>query len=304
MKSSSDILISIIIVTSGSKNYLWRCIDSIKAQSYPNLEIIVIDNSLNSELSIKIRESFPFLSLYSNLENLYYGVSLNKGIKVSHGEFVLCLNDDVVLNQDFIRQSLKGFLIKDNVGMVSGKILRMDGLTLDSTGLFLSLWYTAKERGYGRIDTGKFEKPGFIFGVSGAAAFYRRKMLEEIEQGGNYFDPDFRMFYEDLDISWRASKCGWKAYYIPAAKVFHARGGSLRPESGLDKPIARKYLNDEMHSDLIKNRYLAILKNATIFGFFMHIIPIILYDFCAWGYVLFFRRKVVSIFLRNLKCRF
>ena len=304
MKSSSSILVSIVIVTSGSKNYLWHCIDSVKAQSYPDLEVIVIDNSLNTELSIKIRESFPFLRLYSNPQNLFYGVSLNKGIELSHGEFVLCLNDDVVLGQDFIREALKGFLIKDNVGMVSGKIIRMDGLILDSTGLFLSPWYSAKERGYGQKDMNKFKKPGFIFGVSGAAAFYRKKMLEDIKQGGDYFDPGFRMFYEDLDISWRANRRKWKAYYIPAAKVFHVRGGSLRPDHGLNAPMARKYLNDELHSDLIKNRYLAILKNATLFGFIIHLVPMVLYDFCAWGYVLFFRPKVAKIFLRNLRLRF
>lgn len=191
MKSSSSILVSIIIITSGSKNYLWHCINSIKAQSYPDLEVIVIDNSLNPDSSAKIRESFPFIRLYSNPKNLYYGVSLNKGIQLSHGEFVLCLNDDVVLGQDFISQACKGFLVKDSVGMVSGKILRMDGLTLDSTGLFLSFWYSAKERGYGQIDVGRFEKSGFIFGVSGAAAFYRKKMLEDIKEGEDYFDPGF-----------------------------------------------------------------------------------------------------------------
>ena len=304
MKSSSGILVSIVIVTSGSKDYLWHCLDSVKAQSYSDLEVIVIDNSLKSSFSAEIRGSFPFIKLYSNPQNLYYGVSLNQGIGLSHGEFILCLNDDVVLGQEFIRQALKGFLVKDNVGMVSGKILRMDGLILDSTGLFLSFWYSAKERGYGQIDAGKFGKSGFIFGVSGSAAFYRKKMLEDIKQGQDYFDPDFRMFYEDLDVSWRANNRGWRAYYIPAAKAFHVRGGSLRPDCGLDKPIARKYLNDELHSDLIKNRYLTILKNANFVSFLMHLIPIILYDFCAWGYVLFFRPKVAKIFLRNLKCGF
>lgn len=303
MKNNSNILVSIVIVTSGSRDYLWHCLDSIKTQSYTDLEIVVIDNSLNPGFAAKIRESFPSIKLYSAPQNLYYGVALNKGIELSHGEFILCLNDDVVLDQDFICQALKGFLVKDNVGMISGKILRMDGSTLDSTGLFLSFWYSAQERGYGQIDVGKFEKPGFIFGVSGAAAFYRKKMLEDIKQGDqDYFDPDFRMFYEDLDISWRANNRGWRAYYIPTAKVFHVRGGSFRPENGLDKSIARKYLSDELHSDLIKNRYVTIFKNTTCVAFFMHIAPIILYDFCAWGYVLFFRPKVAKIFLRNLKC--
>ena len=301
MKDNSTILVSILVVASGSEDYLWCCLDSIKAQSYSDLEVIVIDNFLNPSTSDKIRESFPFVKLYSNSQNLYYGVSLNKGIGLSHGEFVLCLNDDVVLGPDFIRQALKGFQVKDSVGMVSGKILRRDGLTLDSTGLFLSFWYSAKERGYAQVDTGKFERPGFIFGVGGAVAFYRKKMLEDIKQGQDYFDPDFRLFYEDLDISWRANNRGWKGYYIPTAKAFHVRGGSFRPDHGLDKPIARKYLNDELHSELIKNRYLTISKNSSPVGFFMHLVPIILYDFCAWAYVLFFRPEVVKLFLRNLK---
>ena len=305
LKSRTGILVSIIIVTSGAKDYLWHCLDSVRRQSYPNLEVMVIDNSLNPDFSAKICESFSFVRLYSNPQNLYYGVSLNKGIALSQGEFILDLNDDVVLDQDFIHQALKGFSVKNNIGMASGKILRRDGLTLDSTGLFLSFWYSAKERGYGQKDVGKFEKPGFIFGVSGSVAFYRKKMLEEIKQGyGDYFDPAFRMFYEDLDISWRANNCGWRAYYIPTAKAFHVRGGSFRPENGLNEPFARKYLNHELHCDLIKNRYLTILKNAHCLSFVMHLVPIILYDFCAWGYVLFFRPKVAKIFLRNLKCYF
>lgn len=302
MKSNLSELVSIVIVTSGSRDYLWHCLDSVKVQNYLDLEVIVIDNSINSDFSAKIVERFPFIILNSNSQNLYYGVSLNEGIRLSHGKFVLCLNDDVILAQDFISQALKGFLVADNVGMVSGKILRMDGLTLDSTGLFLSIWYSAKERGYGQRDVGRFEKSGFIFGISGCAAFYRKEMLEDIKQGENYFDPGFCMFYEDLDISWRAQNRGWKAYYVPAAKLFHVRGGSLRSVGGLNKSIARRFLDDELHADLIKNRYLTIWKNANPISFFMHLIPIILYDFFAWAFVLFFRPKVAKVFLGNLKC--
>jgi len=301
MKDNPDISVSIVIVTSGSRDYLRYCLDSVKTQSYPDCEIIVIDNSLNPSLSDNIRSSYPSIKVCSNQQNLYYGISQNLGIGMSCGEFILCLNDDVVLDENFICQGLKGFLIKDNVGMVSGKILRPDGLTLDSTGLFLSLGYSARERGYGKIDTGRFEKPGFIFGVSGSVAFYRRKMLEDIKEGQNYFDPRFCMFYEDLDVSWRANRRGWKTYYAPLAKAFHVRGGSLRQGGGLDKSFARRYISDELHGELIKNRYLTILKNAKPFILFLHLIPIWLYDLCAWGYVLIFRPKVVRIFLSKLR---
>ncbi len=279
-----------------------RCLDSVKAQSHPDAEVIVIDNSRDPDFSARIRGSFPFIELYSSPQNLYYGPSLNKGIQLSRGEFILCLNDDVFLDKEFVNKALKGFLVKDTIGMVSGKILRPDGSTLDSTGLFLAPWRTARERGYGRPDKGQFEKSGFIFGVSGAAAFYRKKMLEEIRQGRDYFDPDFRMFYEDLDIAWRAKRAGWKGYYIPRAVAYHVRGGTVRKSRGINKPYARRYLSDELHSDLIKNRYLTIIKNASGFNFFLHLPAMAFYDFIMWAYILLFKPRLIKIFLLNLNC--
>ena len=297
-------LVSIVIVTAGAKDYLWRCLDSIKAQSFSNLEIIVINNSFNPDFTARIPGYSDLIKLYSPAQNLFYSASLNKGIELSRGDFILCLNDDIVLDKEFIRETLKGFLLKDSVGMVAGKMLRQDGLTLDSAGLFLSIWRTARERGYGRLDVGQFERNEFIFGVSGAAAFYRKKMLEEIKDSQGYFDADFRMFYEDLDISWKANQRGWQAYYIPKAIAYHVRGGSFRPESGLGRAFARRYLNDELHSDLIKNRYLTILKNETRLSLLWHLLPIMLHDLCAWTYVLFFRTRVIKIFLADSKCFF
>ncbi|MDD5116445.1 MAG: glycosyltransferase family 2 protein [Candidatus Omnitrophica bacterium] len=299
-----DIAVSIIIVTSGSGDYLKAALASVKEQDYRNQETIVVDNSLNPQLPLAVNSLLPSARVCSNSRNLYYGASQNIGIMMSRGEFVLCLNDDVVLDRSFISQALKGFLLSDEIGMVSGKILRMDGLTLDSAGLFLTASYSAGERGYGRIDSGKFEKSGFIFGVSGAAAFYRRSMLEDIKSRGEYFDPALRMFYEDLDLAWRANKRGWKGYYIPSARAFHVRGGSWRPPRGLNKPVARKYVSDQLHYELIKNRYLVILKNARLFALLLHLLPVLLYDLCAWGYVLAFRPKVAGMFLSSLKSVF
>ncbi len=301
MEGTQDILVSAIIVTIGVKDYLRHCIDSLKLQSHSPLEIIVMDNSLNSRFTDQMHKAFPGVKIYSNARNLYYGASLNKGINLSRGRFILCLNDDVVLERDFIEQALEGFTARENVGMVSGKILRMDKSTLDSTGLSLSFWYSARERGYGLRDTGRFDHSGIVFGVSGSAAFYSRRMLEDIKERDGYFDTGMRMFYEDLDLSWRAHRRGWKAYYVPAARAFHARGGSCRTEPGLGKPVARRHISDDLHADLIKNRYLAILKNAGTFSILAHLIPIIMYDFCVWGFVLFFRPNVLKLCLRDLR---
>ena len=122
MKNSQGSLVSVIVVTAGAKNYLARCLNSLMIQSYPNLEIIVMDNSRNANLVNEIRRSFPLVKLYSNQENLYYGAALNQGISLSQGEFILCLNDDVVLDEKFIQEALGGFRVNRNIGLVSGKI--------------------------------------------------------------------------------------------------------------------------------------------------------------------------------------
>ncbi len=295
----SNKIVSIIIVTKGTKHYLSSLINSIKQQSYSDFEIVVIDNSVNIDFKRHISESYPGITTYTGAKNLFYCEALNKGISLSKGDFILCLNDDVTLGKDFIKETLKGFNLSKKIGMVSGKILRADGITLDSTGLFLTPMRTAKERGYGKKDTGKFEKKQYIFGVNGAVAFYRKEMLEAIKLGAEYFDQDFHIFYEDLDIAWRAQNLGWQAYYVPQAIAYHIRGGTVRACRGINKRYARHYLNDELTLDLIKNRYLAIIKNDTLLKFLLYLPIILVYELFTYTYLLLFRFSLVKKLLRS-----
>ncbi|MFH0984790.1 MAG: glycosyltransferase family 2 protein [Candidatus Omnitrophota bacterium] len=292
--------VSVIVPTRGRNDFFVACLESLRRQTCPPAEVILVNNAMDATVEPKAREAYPSVKIVIPEKNLYYGESLNRGIALSQGELVLCLNDDATLADDFISKALNGFAVSETVGMVSGKILRPDHRTLDTTGLFLSVSRTARERGYGCLDRGQFEKEGFIFGVGGAVAFYRRKMLEEIKEGASFFDPAFRMFYEDLDLSWRAHHRGWKAYYVPTAVACHVRGGSVRRESGQGKPLARRYLSDEFYMDLIQNRYRTIVKNESILGFCLHLIPMLFYDIFAWCHVLFFRPRVIGIFFSRL----
>jgi len=297
----SNKLVSIIVVEGGAKNYLPSLLDSIKQQTYSHLEIKLIDNSLDPIFSQKILKRYPTIDIYQSQKNIFYCQALNIGIRKSKGDFILCLNDDVILDQRFIKEALSAFEIDHKIGMVSGKILRSDKLTIDSAGLFLSLWRSAKERGYGLEDKGQFEKQEYIFGVNGAVAFYRREMLENIKIESEYFDEDFRMFYEDLDVAWRAQRSGWKAYYMPRAIAYHVRGATARQGSGIDKPYGRKYLNDDLHIDLIKNRYLTLIKNESFLSFFLHLPFIYCYDLIVWGYILFFKPCMLKKLFFKLK---
>ncbi|MFA4888718.1 MAG: glycosyltransferase [Candidatus Omnitrophota bacterium] len=271
----SSQLVSIIVVSAGSNAYLKPCLDSLEQQSHQNKEVIVIDNSLLEE-------------------PLSYCAALNKGIGKAKGDFILCLNDDVSLDKDFIREALRGFLLSEKIGMVSGKILRPDAKIIDSTGLFLSPWRTPMERGYNLLDKGQFENKGYIFGVSGAAAFLRKAMLEAIKDNYGYFDLRFGFFFEDLDLAWRANRFGWQGYYIPAAIAYHVRGATARKASGINKPFARRYLDASMQACLLKNRYLTLLKNESWPDFILHLPLIIIHDCAMWAYALFFTPAAIK----------
>jgi len=300
----SNIKVSVIIVTRGLGDYLTSCLDSMRQQRYRNFEIIVIDNSNSPVFSQKMASGYPEVKLYSQGENLFYCQALNKGIEEGSGEFILCLNDDVVLDEMFMEEALKAFDTDELIGIVSGKILRADARTIDSTGLYLSIWMSARERGYGRKDRGQFEQAGYIFGVNGAVAFYRKAMLDEVKIDAEYFDHDFRIFYEDLDLAWRAQRLGWKGYYIPRAIAYHVRGATVRAAQGINKGFARRYLSKDLQFDLVKNRYLTIIKNITLRELVLRLPFIMIYDIFVWLHILLSRPALIkTIFLKPIPVR-
>src|SRR3989338_5914716 len=123
MQNKSNRIVSVVIVTFGIKDYLNPCLDSVEGQTFPPTEIIVVDNSLSPNFSQEAKERHPNVKICPSQKNLFYCAALNKGIEMGKGDFILCLNDDVILERGFIGEALKGFSIDERIGMVSGKIL-------------------------------------------------------------------------------------------------------------------------------------------------------------------------------------
>lgn len=289
-------LVSAIIVTKGSGDYLRSALDSLRQQQGCRLEIILVDNSPDPRPARDLAGEDPALRLAVSGRDAGYAGALNTGIAMSAGEFVLCLNDDVVLQRRFVDEALRGFSVDRRVGMVSGMCLRWDEQTVDTTGLSVSPFCSAKDRGYGSKDKRRFQKEGFIFGVNGAAAVYRRAMLEDVKIGDEYFDGDYHIFYEDLDIAWRAHKRGWKAYFVPQAVAYHARGGTVRKGRGIGRPRARSYLDDDRYFDLVRNRYLTIIKNAAVWDLAWRLPFLLVYEALTWAHIACTRRSMFAKF--------
>ena len=295
-------LVSVVIVTCGTKDYFLSCLDSVFRQTYPSLEVILIDNSMTPAVAARTFAAYPSVRIVSTGRNLYYCEALNRGISKSRGAYVLCLNDDVRLEPSFLLEAMQGFNASSQIGVVTGKLLRPDGATIDSAGMSLTLWRTPQERGYGQLDRGQLDRPGAVFAVNCAAALFRRAMLEDVREGDDWFDPDFRIFFEDLDICWRGQRRGWGAYYTPRALAYHVRGGTVRQDSGEGRPLARKYLSDDINAILLRNRYLVLLKNEKAWRLLLCFLPLLGYELLAWAYVLIYRRQVIRLFWSERSC--
>jgi GT2 family glycosyltransferase len=280
------------IVVYQRPDHVVQCLRSLEAQILALCEVIVVDNSLDRRFAERLRADFPRIRWLKPSRALSYGASLNAAIAVACGAYILCLNDDAALEPGYLSEAIHGFDQGLGVGMVSGKILRPDKVTLDSTGLFLSPVYTAQERGYGHRDDGSFDHPGPVFGVSGAVALYRREALDSVQGPSGPFVPRFGFFYEDLDLAWRLQRRGWKGFYASKARATHVRGATVRLGKGAGRWPARRYLSDDLHVDLVVNRYRTILSNERWPRFLLHLPLFIGYELALWTALFLFWPRV------------
>ncbi|MBU3912022.1 MAG: glycosyltransferase family 2 protein [Candidatus Omnitrophica bacterium] len=279
-------MISIIIANYNKKDLLKRCMDSVRGQGFKDIEIIVVDNASTDGSVEMVAGYYPEAKLIRNTRNLLFCRAHNQGIDASKGNFILCLNNDVMLDKDYLKEALSAIGQDARIGMVSGKILRMDKTTIDSTGLFVGRNRKAIERGYRKIDRGQYDRPGYVFGVSGSCAFFRKRTLVDVKDEYGYFDERFGFYYEDLDLCWRAQRKGWKAYYTPKAVACHVRAATaLIYKVGTRKRWNLPYLQPGLEARYIKNRYRCVRKNDSAVKFLINLPFIILYELKLWTYL-------------------
>lgn len=258
--------ISVVIVSWNAADRIRRCLKSINAQTFKEFETIVVDNGSEDVTTEIIRNKFPWVKLIERHNNEGFGGANNVGILASSGRYVITLNDDLILDKDFIKNLVDAIRsAPTDIGMVACRMLRSGTNLIDSTGLVLSKTRRFYDRGSGEKDTGQFNETSYVFGPCAGAALYKRDLLEEIKHEGGYFDADFFLLIEDFDIAWRAQIKGWKSIYAPAAICFHDRG------------ISRKK-SDYLQFLSFRNRYYLIIKNEDVVNLLIDLPRFIIYD--------------------------
>jgi GT2 family glycosyltransferase len=260
--------VAVVIVSWNCSAYLSDCLTSLRSLARRPKEVVVVDNGSRDGSPEIVREGFPEVRLIEAGDNLGFCRANNLGIGATRAPFVLVLNPDTRLSPGFLDELLPAFE-DPRVGIAAGKLVRFDERTLDSCGQSLARSRQPVDRGYGDSDRGQYDTDSEVFGACGAAALYRRAMLESIADPGEaYFDEAFFAFYEDLDLAWRARKAGWKAVYRHRAVGLHARGGTSRLRGLLTRVAAMLGRSPAIRYHIVKNRYLTILRNDTLGDYF------------------------------------
>ncbi len=301
-------LVSVNILTWNGEKYIKDCLNSVFNQTYPNLEILITDNN-SDDNTVKyindIKDNYKNLKVFSNPKNIGFAAGHNQIIKKSKGDFVFCLNQDVVLNNDFILNIIKLFKKDKNIASIQGKLLRWQkGLPIsndysdyhvshiiDTVGLLFLKNRRIVNKGQGEIDQGQFEKVEEIFGPDGATPVYRRKALEDIKINDEYFDEDFFAYKEDVDLAWRLRLYGWKSFYQPKSIAYHDRtAGDSFALDYISIIKERLKISKFGKYSAFKNQRLMQIKNEQIGSFIKYFPYFLLKEIGSWGYVLLFER--------------
>lgn len=248
-------MFSIVIVNYDGMPYLPSCLEAIRRQTYAGgVEIIAVNNR-STDGSLDFLRRQPDVQVIDPGRNLGFSRGQNLGIRAGRGEYVLCLNFDCCLEPDFLARVAGVFQSQPAVGAVSGRLRKLvDGRKsefIDSTGISFHRCFPA-DRGEWSADDAAWQVPDAIFGPSGAAACYRRAALEDVRYEDEYFDEDFFIYCEDIDLAWRLNLAAWQCRYEPLALAYHERG-STRKASAWER---RNYLVTGF-----RNRLLAMYKN-------------------------------------------
>jgi GT2 family glycosyltransferase len=307
------------IIAWNERKYLPDLIKSLKAQTYHDFSVRLLDNGSTDGTAEYIREVMPKSLVVCNKKNLGFAEGHNQLIRFtlnhlqSDASAILIANADMIFAPDTIENMVS--MLKDGVDAVQPKIHRAFGENIgdeyleetvksdviDTTGLSVSKSWRMSDRGAGELDHGQFDNKINIFGPSGTMALFSVTCVRDLMLGNDFFDSDFFAYREDCDLAWRMQKRGRKTVFAPKAIAYHYRGMyGAQKQSWIQRLKNRKSQNPFFAAYSTRNQLFVLIKNLTIMDFLLGFPYIIFNEFGRVIYALLFedssRRRMIEIF--------
>jgi O-antigen biosynthesis protein len=234
--------LSVIIVSYNVRNFLSECLVSVdRATAGTESEIFVIDNNSSDGSSEMVRKQFPHVRLISNKINLGFSKANNQARDLATGEYILFLNPDTLVGEETFKVCTRFMDLHPDAGAMGVKMIDGKGNYLPEskrsiptpmvafykiTGL-TSLFPKSKRFGRYYLSHLEDDKINEIEVLTGAFFFARKAALDKT----GWFDEDFFMYGEDIDLSCRLLKENYSIWYNPETSIIHYKGESTRRSS-------------------------------------------------------------------------
>lgn len=234
--------LSVVIVNYNVRYFLEQCLHSVmNACKGLDAEIFVVDNS-SVDGSVKmVREKFPEVIQIENKENLGFSSANNQAMRFAKGEYILLLNPDTLVEDDTLRKVVAFMDEHADAGGLGVKMIDGKGKFLPESKRALPTPLVAfykifglsslfpKSRIFSQYHLGYLDKDKTheIDVLAGAFMLLRKKVLDET----GLLDESFFMYGEDIDLSYRITKAGYKNYYYPGTRIIHYKGESTKKSS-------------------------------------------------------------------------
>lgn len=234
--------LSVVIVNYNVEFFLEQCLQSVfKAMNGIEGEVFVVDNNSVDGSVYMLKEKFPQVHLIANNDNPGFSKANNQAIRQAKGEYVLLLNPDTVVQEDTFRTCIEFMDAHQQAGACGVKLIdgkgrylpeSKRGIPWPDTAFYKIFGLAAlfpRSKRFGRYYLGFLdpEQVQEIEVLSGAFMFMRKSALDK----AGLLDEAFFMYGEDIDLSYRILKAGYKVYYTPATRIIHYRGESTRKGS-------------------------------------------------------------------------
>jgi GT2 family glycosyltransferase len=237
------------------------CLESLERGDYPNAEIIVLDNASKDGSALAIREQFPQVQLIELSENRGYAGNNNVGIVAAldrHADWILVLNEDVILAPDAVSQMVSAAQARPDVGIVGPMVYHYDepNVIQSAGGILDGLWRSS-HAGQNELDQGQYGKPRVVDWISGCSILVRRQVIEQVGS----LDERFFYYWEETEWCLRARERGWHVLFVPQARLWH-------------KGVRRDYRPGPNVTYYATRNWLLMLKK--------HGAPAAAWAFCSW----------------------
>jgi hypothetical protein len=231
-------LVSIVSVNYNGSEDTCEFIESLTKITYPNIEIIIIDNASPSDNPKIIKQRFPSIILYESIINYGFAGGNNQGIMRARGEYVLLLNNDTIVDKGFLEPLVEKLESDKTIGAVSSKLRYYYDRNLIQYAGYTPINHRTMRNfaiGHKEKDKGQHNRDHETPYAHGAAMMVPMRVIKEV----GLMSYIFFLYYEEADWSYRIKRAGYKIFYVHNSLVYHKESISV----GKLSPMKIYYLN-------------------------------------------------------------